>query len=58
MHLIRYASWESYEAEDKNRISLTVMLVDEPKDGWSDRVLGWEMLTKWSTSNNTNLVLS
>jgi hypothetical protein len=44
--------------EDKNRIALKVMLMDEPKDGGSNRVLGWEMLAKRVSSNNIDLVLS
>jgi hypothetical protein len=28
------------------------------RSGWFDHVPGWEMLTKWSSSNNTDLVLS
>jgi hypothetical protein len=46
------------DAKDKSRVDLKMMMVNEPKDGWSDRVPEWEMLTKWSSSNRTNLVLS
>jgi hypothetical protein len=54
-HFIRYTSW-SRDVEDKNRIDLKVMLVDEPNDGWFDRVLGREMVVKRVSSNNINIV--
>jgi hypothetical protein len=54
-HFIRYASW-SRDVEDKSWFNLKVMLGYEPKDGWSDRVLKWEMLAKQVSSNNTDLV--
>jgi hypothetical protein len=65
MHFIRRASW-SRDAEDepsrpqdivKRELLRKVMLMDEPKDGWPDQVLGQGWSSSGRRLTNTNLVL-
>jgi hypothetical protein len=48
-----YAIWRAW-----TRLDHKMILTDQPQDGWSDPVPGWEVLAKRVSSNNTDVVLS